>query len=715
MKKILLIAATALVALAVNAQQLTTAPATASQMKKQAAVTRALPTQVKLQEMQPLAVNEQPCAPVKQVNPKLTKLSLSQEKLSPMTAPQLTKSVAKSGSVQTTYTGYGTNYYSSSQETWTMYDAYDADGNLYFGDVIPTIIDGSTMYAEYTISSDGTTITIEPQVLATSSTTYYVWLCSYTSDDGSIVLTLGDDGSLTTIDDEFIWYAAFPYGTETFDTTWETCSGYFEAIEDVQYLLPGEEVPASEVSVTIAPQSIYMLVGPSYSGYWYSSALAIIPPYAATNFNNFTTDADSYAWSVSVLDYDSDLGYYEADEVTSTDEDFSFTADPAYVYGPVTLTGTNSSYSDTYSYGIGEYNYKDADLYAYAGYLGSWLSYGDGTDPLIGQFNLDRGSAYYGYLGTPDINTASYNISDLIFYQGTPSAPLYLEGISLFVYSYADNGGEGPTCQIYKVTRNASGSQTLGDLIAESTTTTYQSGNLYQLVWSDFYVYDEDGMTESVDYLFIEDEFTVVFSNWDSGGFSAYPCGEYYGADNGLSTVGIIMDGTQRYFPSLYAFMCVGYEGSGYSYLYTEDETNYEAPSEGGTYTIHVEPYYCGSDDDGNYTTYLYIDDSDDVPDWITLSIADEDYTSDWYFDLAIEVEALDSDTEGRSAAFRLFQPGAVLDITVSQGTATGIDNVQTTVKKSSYGGNAYNLAGQRVSLDTKGIVVRDGKKFINK
>lgn len=729
MKRILLIVAAALVMTASQAQQLTTATAAPSKKTAVQAPGRQLPTLAQRQAPAPMRVDDSFMVPQKRPATKSSKivnlpqLSPSKAGLAPIAqAPQLSKNIAKAGSVQTTYYGYGTSWSTNEQEDWTVYDGYDTEGNPYLINLIPTIFSDSNMGAPYTIS--GSTVTVEPYCVSPyvdpdNGYYYYLWLCSLTSSDGSIVLTLGDDGSLTTIDDECIGVFAFPYGTETFDTTWSTCYGYWSAYDDVNYVLSADDIPVAPANINIAAESIYPMVSLSYTGYSYYNHFAIVPPYAPTNFVNYTTGAESYAWSVTPYSYDDEFGYYEGEAVTSTDEDFSFTADPNYVYyGPVTLTATNSAGVDrTYSYGLGIYWYADADLYAYPYMLSGQFDFDDDSSPLIGMYDLDRYNDIYGSLATPDVNTQSYTLSSLIFYQGKPTAPLYLEGINMLVYGFVDNGSANATCQIYKVTRDDSGSQTLGDLIAESSTMTYTSGSTYtDLTWSDFYIYDEDGMTEGIDYLFIEDEFTIVISDWDNGTFTAYPIAEYYQPSNGLSTVGCIMDGEQYDFSSMYGHVAVGYVNYAASYLYTEDELNYEAPAEGGSYTVHVEPMYCGYDEDGNYTTYLYMDAFTELPDWVTVEISDESYTDDaWYFDLTITVDAIDSSTDGRAGVVSVFQPGARLDITVSQGTATGIDNVQTTATKGSYGGKAYNLAGQRVSTDTKGVVLRDGRKVLNK
>ncbi len=109
------------------------------------------------------------------------------------------------------------------------------------------------------------------------------------------------------------------------------------------------------------------------------------------------------------------------------------------------------------------------------------------------------------------------------------------------------------------------------------------------------------------------------------------------------------------------------------------------------------------------------------LPDWIT-SV----YVNDYYYDVNslsyvnyvwFDAEPLPSDVSGRMAAFRLHGRGIASDVyvVVVQGDAdpTGIENIQaaTTTNVSSKG--TYNVAGQRVSDSAKGLLIRDGKKFI--
>ena len=51
----------------------------------------------------------------------------------------------------------------------------------------------------------------------------------------------------------------------------------------------------------------------------------------------------------------------------------------------------------------------------------------------------------------------------------------------------------------------------------------------------------------------------------------------------------------------------------------------------------------------------------------------------------------------------------------VRGGTPTGISNVEASASASAKSSTLYNLAGQKVSESYKGIVVKNGKKYLNK
>lgn len=675
--------------------------------------------------------HEAPVPGVVAASPKAMKkhLAMPAEGVKPAAAlSTVSKAPKKAGSVQEYYYGYGTDYYYGTAVEWITYDAYDTDGTTYFGDIVPTIFEDDEMfYVPYTQS--GSTITIEPYLVG-YTTSYYIYLCSGSSSDGSIYLDIADDGGLSTATDgEIVLFAAFTYGYD-FDPNFSTgYAGYFAAYEDITYLMEGE-IP--EATACFAPETPYIFAGPSYDGYVWGGAYATIPAGYHTYFTNFSTNQTSNAWSVSELIYDSTTGTIsEGETYKGSDDDFFFKPIGGSMYGPVSLTTSNSETSASYTFGVGVYNYED--LYAYSGGSQSDWTMSSGSTSLMGLANYDNAMAYYSFLGTTNANSYGYDISDLIIYQGVPSQPIFCTGIDFLVYDFVANSSPIQlTCQIYKVTRSSGGSQYLGDLIAESSTVSVLDAGtgVAQLQFTDFYSYDDDGLTVGQSYLFIEDEFAVVFHDWNNGTFDCSPEGEYYQPDAGLSTVSFVMDDTQYYFPSLYSHLCVGFTDFAYGWLVNEEGVNYESveiSAEGGTQSITISTYLCGVDDDGDYTSYIAVDESCEVPDWITLQISSETYstsakaskapenfTESWAFTLDITCEPLVDGEEGRVGEIVLYQPGAYFTIKVIQGEVTGIETVKTETVKTT-NGKSYNIAGQRVANDAKGLVIRDGKKFINK
>ena len=167
--------------------------------------------------------------------------------------------------------------------------------------------------------------------------------------------------------------------------------------------------------------------------------------------------------------------------------------------------------------------------------------------------------------------------------------------------------------------------------------------------------------------------------------------------------------------------MFVGFLNASYGSLRTADDTNVTLPGEGGQAAIHVEPMLCTSDDNGDPTTSIWLDYDSDDPDelgWITVGIANEVYSdTEFSFDLVFEADALPSGVTSRTAHFVFVQTGAKLEVDVTQtGSGSGGgDGISTVVTKIDNNAPAYNAAGQRVNKNFKGLVVKDGRKFMNK
>ena len=165
--------------------------------------------------------------------------------------------------------------------------------------------------------------------------------------------------------------------------------------------------------------------------------------------------------------------------------------------------------------------------------------------------------------------------------------------------------------------------------------------------------------------------------------------------------------------------MFVGLLGAAYGYLYTEDNTNLTIANEGGLASIHVNPMLYSVDEDKNPSYRLFIEsinvdgeEVEEVPEWLHVSVANEDYEKGNEYDLVFEAEALPSEVAGRSVAITFFQEGAQLKVTVSQGETAGVQTVVSSSKAAN--GKLFDLSGRQVN-GKKGLIVRDGKKFIVK
>ena len=116
------------------------------------------------------------------------------------------------------------------------------------------------------------------------------------------------------------------------------------------------------------------------------------------------------------------------------------------------------------------------------------------------------------------------------------------------------------------------------------------------------------------------------------------------------------------------------------------------------------------------YKTRLFLDETvtdNKIPEWLSVGFANEDYDENYTFDLVFSADALPAGVEGRQVTLVFMQEGAKLEVTVTQGKATGVNVTTKTVKTSNAA--MFNLAGQRVNKDFKGLVVKDGQKFMNK
>lgn len=103
-----------------------------------------------------------------------------------------------------------------------------------------------------------------------------------------------------------------------------------------------------------------------------------------------------------------------------------------------------------------------------------------------------------------------------------------------------------------------------------------------------------------------------------------------------------------------------------------------------------------------------------EAPEWVKIS-ADEQYlNTQGYLLLFFEAEALPAGMDGRGGEIVLSLYGKDYVIPVGQGNYDGIQGVVAD-KNESKSNVSYNLLGQRVAANAKGVVVRGGKKLLQK
>lgn len=656
----------------------------------------------------------------------------------------------RAGAVQATYTGYGTDYLDNDTPvSWTMKSG-DADGVAYLADIIPNPFAPQIDYVLVAYKLSGNTVTIAPQKVA-SGGGYYVYVFSWASADGSIVFTLGDNGSLTTVKGESIAYGIFT--TDAFPSSLEelkrvedggTYAGMYACIDNVSYLMEGE---TPKPVVEYEANGLLLHVGSSLTGYsWQKVDYAVAPAFVPVVFRNFTPEStlvDTWSWRTATLQYDSSTGEESEVEVfTGSDRNFTLNSIGDEYYSPIELIGSFQGVSsDPFKWGL--MNGICEDAYIYAGATSDGFAFledygGDGSSPMLTKVNADDGIYYSSTFATPDKQSNKWNMTNLISYQGKPESPLYFEGVGLALYQMKANPDFNLKCKIVKAKREFENRMlVLGDVIAQAdlTYSDIEVGE-YQtfLHWNNFYVEDEFGMTEEVPYLFIEDEFAIVFEGWNNGTFSAYTMIDGYDRNNSLpSTFFNMVDEEGNYYATgNYQHLQVGFSNAAYGFLYTTDDTNLTIPATGGTASLQVTPmlYSVNAERTEKYTRlwiekaltdtnleddYIYDEEGNLVGiSWLSIDVANEEYTGEVSkFDLVFAAEALPEGVSSRSANIVFAQEGALLKVTVTQGEATGISVTTKTVKT----GNAqmFNLAGQRVNSSFKGLVVKDGKKFMNK
>lgn len=727
MRKALLIVLTALMAGSVSAQPLSSKRNVVAKHRNNAVAV------AKEQRVAPETVNnrkaiEKPVlAGVKDYGRKIT--LTPQELKTLQVVPNFNlKATRRAGTVQPLYNGYGSEYGAGKVE-WTMTSATTDDNQTVLVNVVPSPFSTQTE-VPLVYTQVGDKVTVAPQLVYTYTHKTYGKCFVYAAGgavDGSIEMTIAEDGSISVAEDEQVVYGVFanPESEEDvpFDPNYsQNYLGYYQIIESITYLLPGQK---KAPSVAYEPSSMLFNYGYSYTGYGYNNALSAATAFAPLSFKNYTTDeVDTWSWTMNELSYNAEIEDFDViGTQTGNERDFTATIG-AGTYAGASLVGSLEGLASVpYVYGTANTGKPSATIYT--GISEGDLSFTDGSLPLFSLATTDNGWQRKNSYVAP---STQYDVQKVIMYQGKPSSPLYIKGVNMMFYKdFVAKDGFTLKCQIVKCERTETGKISLGDVIAESDVdaTKLDVSEYFTMVnWSEFYVEDEFGLSTVLDHLFIEDEFAIVIDGWSNGTFSGTPIGE----------ANFLSDKTYTYFygdpnqtgtPSIYSFtgsnykMYVGFTGWTLGYLHTTESTDLTIPAEGGTVAVsNIEAMYCNAEaDETGSKTRLFLDDTvadNEIPEWLAVGFANEAYTdTDSKFDLVFQAEALPEGVTGRQATLVFYQEGAQLKVTVTQGEVTGIAAAKAEVKA----GNAqmYNIAGQRVSNSYKGLVIKNGKKMLNK
>ncbi len=187
--------------------------------------------------------------------------------------------------------------------------------------------------------------------------------------------------------------------------------------------------------------------------------------------------------------------------------------------------------------------------------------------------------------------------------------------------------------------------------------------------------------------------------------------------DNGVAFVGInnFLASGIKTAPSIF----IETERPWLSFNSSNEQAEREFAPEGEQYTLELFSYHPSSEwtvsevTDASAAAPRKMPGKVNVPSWLGLDFEDQTGSGVGYSVNAIfNVEPMPSGVDHREATIRFAYPGAYLDYKVTQNQVT---TSITTVTATDDDTNAptYNMMGQRVSPDTKGILVRGGKKII--
>ena len=525
------------------------------------------------------------------------------------------------------------------------------------------------------------------------------------------------------------------------------CAPFEFTVESAQMATPAQREAAKKVAKNATVKAWYNRPAGSFyrsilsNGNPFYNPAIMNPSWRPVTWPNASEGADSYSWSYEK--YNSEIKDFS--EYTSSEADLTDSWIWESAYAP-TLTATSGGATDTYQLFANFYNDKTGETKSYQGvayfcpdpratfeesnldcYVSPklWaagvreqspgLRQGGGMSYITGAKDADGGEegCWFGK------NYAGWNAMGL--YVEKPAISYALRGLHVYYMAEGITGETPLTADVYAATKNEADSVILGDLLYTAKGTLAADAAERGFIDMPFFA-EEDGLEYEV-VADINQPIMIVLHGYENAQASFFTmfitkdwCDEGYGQhgymmavdDQGtpLNKPGII--GLDGFFkaplgitaPSI--FLDVEWPIMEWNYNFEDGKYNF--PAEGGKlvknpaegYTFDYISVF--STKSSELWTVLTEDDQD-VPEWLTLEIADVVENDEFTNEVQIQATAapLPEGVPYREAKVKFSVPGASLVYNFSQGTPAGINDVtvnKSEVKKVVENGQIYIING---------------------
>lgn len=454
-------------------------------------------------------------------------------------------------------------------------------------------------------------------------------------------------------------------------------------------------------------------------GAFYNPVL-VLPCWRDVTFTNASTGADAYVWK-----YDKyDTSVKDWVEQTSTNADLTDNFLKCSMLAPkltATAGGATSTYQlfstyinqkthDTKDYEGLTYYYDDpraefqsgdkpVDCYLSPKYFAAgtreqpdFLKGRGGVITLTGATDAGKGDYWFGQNGD--------GWNGMAVYVEKPASPYALRGIHV-LYMYDKITGATPLeAKVYAVEKDDKDNLIFGDLIATAKGTLAADAEDCGFIDLPL-VEEEEGLQYEV-VANIDRPIAVVFSGYEKANTKGFRMVVSTDCVNeGYGQHGYMCQIDAEGYPT----KCIGLDKffknpMGYTapsifldvewpimiWNYTFEDGKYNFPKTGGAWQKTVgtskfdaiSVYSTKSSEEWTVTTV----DGQDVPEWLTLQVADVQEAGEFTGEVQIKATAaaLPADVEGREAKVKFAVPGAELVYDFTQGTVSGINDVTTTI-----------------------------------